>query len=348
MAKDKAIRDRERLERLCELMRGRKSMLIVMQDFPDPDAVSAAAALKELARVMAAIPVSVACGGAVGRSENKELVRYMDINLLRIRDLDLAQYDLVAMVDTQPKTGNNALSSKVMPDIVIDHHPISRITRRCAYHDIRKHYGATATILYEYLKTAGIPPSTQLATALVYGIRSDTDDLGREISQFDVDAFVDLYPYVNHRIMGRIQVASLPKEYFEMLHYALISARQYGRCVVANLCLIENPDMIGEVADLLLRTEGCDWALCFGYFEGRMLLSLRTSVAESNAGVLMRKIVWRKGTGGGHGAMSGGQIAVDLEDQPATRKLERLVLSRLLKQTGDEGARAERLISSSS
>ena len=129
-----------------------------------------------------------------------------------------------------------------------------------------------------------------------------------------------------------------------MLQCALVSARQYGQCVLASLGVIQNPDMIGEVADLLLRADGCQWALCFGYYEGRMLLSLRTSVTEKNAGLVMRKIVWQKGTGGGHGAMSGGQIAVELNDEKAVRRLERLILSRFLKQSGNEGARAMRLV----
>ena len=347
MKSERETKSRERLERLCEVMRGKRAMLIVLQDFPDPDAIAAAAALKELARVMADLSVSVACSGVVGRSENRALVRYMDINMLRMKKVDTDQFDLIAMVDTQPTTGNNDLSPEILPQIVIDHHPINNTTRRCEFHDIRKHYGATATILYEYLTTAGIPPSTQLATALVYGIRSDTDDLGREISQYDVDAFVDLYPSVNHRIMGRMKMASLPDEYYVMLHTALEAARRYGSSIVADIGVIENPDMIGEVADLLLRGENCEWTLCFGCFEGRLLLSVRTAATDGDAGQVVTKLVAQKGTGGGHGAMAGGQINVDSATQTEMRSLEKMLLTRFLKQTGNEGERCARLVKAS-
>lgn len=319
-------------------------MLIVLQDFPDPDAVAAAAALKELARSIEKMSVSVGCSGVVGRAENRVLVRYMDINLLRMKTVDLTQYDLIAMVDTQPATGNNDLPPDVLPHIVIDHHPINRNTRRCEFHDIRKQYGATSTILYEYLIAAGITVTTQLATALVYGIRSDTDELGREISQYDVDAFVALYPSVNHRIMGRIKMAPLPDDYYGMLHGALDAAKRYGSAIVASMGPIVNPDMIGEVADLLLRANECEWALCFGSFDGRLLLSLRTARPDGNAGQLMHKLVWRKGTGGGHGAMAGGQVGVAGLDQPGMRKLEEMLIKRFLKQTGNQGARSANLI----
>lgn len=340
-------RDRKnaaRLKRIMDVMSGRKSMLIVLQDFPDPDAVAAAAALKELSRMAGIMTVSIACGGVVGRSENRALVKYMEINMLRISNLDLAQYDLIAMVDTQPTSGNNALPHDVMPHIVIDHHPVNRNTRKCVFHDIRKHYGSTSTILYEYLRAAAAPVSTQLATALVYGIRSDTDDLGREVSQFDVDAFVALYPLVNHRIMGRIQMASLPVEYFGMLHDAIASARRYGASIISNMGEIRNPDGIGEVADLFLRGENCQWALCTGRYEGRLLLSIRTVDPQRGAGHVMKMIVSRKGTGGGHGAMAGGQVPLENLSQKGIMNLEKTVLNRFLKHTGAAGVKAEKLV----
>jgi len=348
MDEGKTKRGRERLQKLADIMRGKRAMLIVLQDFPDPDAMASAAALKELARVMAGLQVSVACSGVVGRSENRALVKYMDINLLNLQTVDFRQYDVIAMLDTQPQTGNNALPQDIRPNIVIDHHPIVSNTRKSDYHDIRKQYGATSTMLYEYLKAAGITVSTQLATALVYGIRSDTDDLGREISQNDVAAFVDLYPSVNHRIMGRIQRASLPAEYYGMLHDALVAARKYGRAIAANLGAIENPDMIGEVADLLLRGDDCQWAFCTGSYGGRLLLSVRTENPENNAGHLVRKIVWHKGTGGGHGAMAGGQVVIDGMKQGELQRIERLLLKRFLKNTGNEGERGVKLIKASS
>ena len=169
-----------KFKRLREVFEGHATMLIVLQDFPDPDAIAAASALKELGRKLGAIQTSLACSGLVGRAENRALVRYLGLNLLKMDKLDAGNFDLVAMVDTQPGTGNNGLPVEHVPDIVIDHHPIRPATRKARFFDIRGRYGSTSTILYEYMEEAGIDIEIPLATALAYGIRSDTSDqIGR-------------------------------------------------------------------------------------------------------------------------------------------------------------------------
>jgi len=334
----------QKLAKLLDVLGRDKAMLIVLQDYPDPDAVASASALKELARNRANTCCSIACGGLVGRAENRALVRYLGVNLLEMAKQDLPVYDRVALVDTQPGTGNNALPGDVVPDIVIDHHPIRPATRKSAFHDIRSRYGAASTILYEYLAEAGIEPPVPLATALLYGIRSDTNDLGRETTQSDIDAFISLYPVANKRMLGRIVMERLPREYFELLVRSLTNARTYGRCVLTALGRIDNPDMIGEVADLLLRDEESTWALAYGVHDGRMLLSLRTSEADADAGKIMHRLVGRKGTGGGHHAMAGGQIPLKTGAAREVARLESTIVERLLRLTGETATRARRLV----
>ena len=172
-----------KLQKLTELFTGKAYLLVVMQDTPDPDSLAAAVALRRLAKSLANLQCSLAYGGTVGRGENRALVKYLGLNLRPCDEIDYEKYDLVAMVDTQPGTGNNSLPETVTPNIVIDHHPIRRQTRTAAFTDVRSGYGAASTILVEYLIEAGITPDTPLATALLYGIRSDTQDLGREASR---------------------------------------------------------------------------------------------------------------------------------------------------------------------
>jgi nanoRNase/pAp phosphatase (c-di-AMP/oligoRNAs hydrolase) len=91
---------------------------------------------------------------------------------------------------------------------------------------------------------------------------------------------------------------------------------------------LDNPDMIGEVADLLLRHEAVDWVMCYGFFENQMLISFRTQDNRLDAGDIARKVVYKLGTGGGHASMAGGQIPL----RKGKRTLvERLIRSRFLK-----------------
>jgi clan AA aspartic protease (TIGR02281 family) len=336
----------QRLERLLDALQGARTLLIVLQDFPDPDAVGAAVALREIANQQCNVTCTLACSGLVGRAENRALVRYLDVNLQRVSDLDPGRFDAIAMVDTQPGHGNNSLPDDVVPDIVIDHHPIRPLTRRSPFHDIRKKYGASSSMLFEYLHEADIVPDVKLATALVYGIRSDTGELGRDATQADVDAFLALYPSANKRMLGRIAMARLPRDYFQVLWEALRQARTYRHAVVSGLGEIDNPDIIGEVADLLLRDEESTWAACFGYCGDRMYISIRTSEANAQADQIMRRIVGRRGSGGGHDTMGGGQIPLRSSRQSEVQTLERTITQRFLRAIGLEKSRSRRLVTS--
>jgi nanoRNase/pAp phosphatase (c-di-AMP/oligoRNAs hydrolase) len=325
-------RTREKLEKLKTLWADRNSLLIVMQDNPDPDAIAASCALKELANKTADINCQLAYGGTIGRAENRELVHYLGFNFHPFGEIAHKKFDLTALIDTQPATGNNPLPADSSPDIVIDHHPIRKATRSVAFIDVRKHYGATSTILWEYLSSAKITPEIPIATALLYGIRSDTQDLGRESTKADIDAMEALYPLANKRMLSQIQRGRVPSAYYQMLTTALANTRIYGHCSICNIGDIDNPDMIGEVADILLRHEQLDWVLCFGFYKHRLLISIRTQDKDLSAEGVIRDIVHRIGTGGGHPTMAGGQIPLNLGKKTASlrSRLERLVCHRFL------------------
>jgi nanoRNase/pAp phosphatase (c-di-AMP/oligoRNAs hydrolase) len=148
-----------------------------------------------------------------------------------------------------------------------------------------------------------------LATALLYGIRSDTQDLGREATRADIAATLYLYPLASQRTLSRIQNAVVPREYFAMLSCALRRAVVGGRGVFCSLGSTANPDMVGELADLLLRYEGCTWVLTCGLCGAVLRLSLRCRPdPDADAGSVVSRLVGSLGTGGGHGAAAGGQV----------------------------------------
>ena len=333
-----------KLQRLTELFTGSANLLIVMQDNPDPDSLAAAVALRRLAKSLANLQCSIACGGTVGRGENRVLVKYLGLNLRSCSEVDCEKYDFIAMVDTQPATGNNSLPENVLPDIVIDHHPIRRQTRTATFTDVRSGYGATSTILCEYLIEAGITPDAPLATALLYGIRSDTQDLGREASRFDIEAIEFLYPFANKRMLGIIQRGKVPRIYYQMLADALRNARVQGPAIITDLGEIDNPDMIAEVADLLLREDETTWTMCTGTWSDKLMISIRTSEESNLAEKVIKHMVARKGTGGGHLTYAGGQIPLTKGTKAEREKLEKDMERRFLEAIGANGSQSTPLV----
>lgn len=338
-------RTRTKLRELRTLLDEKTQLLIVMQDNPDPDSIAAAVALRKLVNVLTEIQCSITHGGTVGRAENRSLVRYLNLNLRPFEEIQLDKFDFTAMVDTQPSVGNNCLPTDVVPDIVIDHHPFQKTTRRAKFSDVRSRYGATATILLEYLLQAKIEPDIQLATALLYAIRSDTQDLGRQAIRADMEAINVLYPLANKRMLSDIQRGSVQREYFTLLLHSLQHAKIYGDSIITMLPDVKIPDMIGEVADLLLRDDKTEWALCYGSFRRKILLSIRTSQRDKSAEEVIRSIVSRIGTGGGHETIAGGQIPLKDETKAEFERLEKLIRKRFLRSVGAGKGRGKRLVS---
>ena len=330
----------ERLRKLNGVLESGRTMLIVMQNNPDPDAIAAAAALREIANELHGISCSLGHGGTIGRAENVALVRYLGLNPRAMEDLDIERFDRVAMVDAQPGAGNVSLPPGVSLDIVIDHHPIRRETRSARFTDIRKRYGATSTMLYEYLEAADLAIEPSLATALVYGIRSDTQDLGRESTRADLEAFLALYPQANARALGRIVAAPLPRAYFAQLRTVLDRAVVHGHSIVSSLGPLDTPEMIAESADLLLRVDGVEWVLCHGLVDGWIHASIRTSARGANAGAVARRVAGRRGFGGGHNALAAVQLPLrpgEIEDPHRRQVVENRLVRSFLRATRADG-----------
>ena len=189
---------------IIEWLRGKGAILIVTHDHPDPDALAASFALQHLILIKTGQTATIAFGGGIGRRENLVMAKQLEIKSKSIDELDLDAFNAVCMVDTQPETGNNSYPADRRIDLVIDHHQIKSQTQACRWVDVRPEYGASASILFEYLQAQEVKIATKLATILFYAIKSETEDLGRDWSKSDRDAYMKLMPLCNNRILHEI------------------------------------------------------------------------------------------------------------------------------------------------
>ena len=203
--------------------------------------------------------------------------------------------------------------------MVIDHHPRRRGQYNARHVDVRPRVGASASIAYEYLLAHGQIPEKELATALLYAIKSETQDLGREAGALDRRVLFALYPRADHKRLFAIAHAQVPRDYFRVVARTLDNARIMGETLVSFLGEIAAPEYPAEMADMLLRLKGTRICLVGGWFGGALYLSIRTLTGERNAGVLMQKIVTDLGLGGGHETMAGGRIGAAAEKPQSLR-----------------------------
>lgn len=304
----------ERLDALFEAVGGASRVLVLPHNDPDPDAIASALALRHLLAERLGVEGHIVYKGIIGRAENKELARYLGYPLRRLASADLRQSVPIALVDTQPGAGNNALPAKSTATIVIDHHPWLEATAAADFADVRSDVGATSTILTEYLQVAGIEPVSSLATALFYGIKADTLGLSRGASPADVAAYFYLQSLVDVKALGEIEQAQVPPEYFQKLNTTLHAARVYDGVVISYMGSMGRPDLAAEMADILLRLKGTQWVVCVGIYRDNLILAVRTRKRRGGAERLVQAIVGDRGTAGGHGTMAGGRILLQGED----------------------------------
>jgi nanoRNase/pAp phosphatase (c-di-AMP/oligoRNAs hydrolase) len=204
------------IERLEGIVKRKRKVLILIHNSPDPDALASAFALKYLLHAKWNVGSVIAFDGMIGRAENATMTRLLKIEMKPVSDISIRDFSVVALVDTQPGAGNNALPRGIVPEIVIDHHvPIYSRTLKAPFHDVRTDYGSTSSILTEYLMSAGLEPlHRKVATALLYGIKSDTRDLGRQTTPQDMEAYLDIFPHALFKILSRIEHPKVSRCYF--------------------------------------------------------------------------------------------------------------------------------------
>lgn len=332
---------RRSLEKLLALPIEDGKLLVMTHDNPDPDALASAAAMKLLLEAKRGIRATVGYSGIIGRAENRAMVRILGLPIHHLSRLNLDEYRYIALMDAQPHTGNTILPETRHVNIVIDHHPLREETTKVDFHQVSEDLGASATLLTHYLLIAGVTIPPDLATALLYGIRSETQDLGREVHPLDLEAYHKLVPLSDPAKLASIAKPSLPRSYYIQMGGALDSILAGPTVAICPLGNVLDPDFVPEMADFAVRMEGVRWSFAFGYFDLKMYLSMRSNNPDASAGELMQSVLDGFGKGGGHGMRAGGNV--DLSASRSRIELEREITARFLAAVGAAGEKLEPL-----
>lgn len=343
-----ALSAKAKVDRLVKAFRGRRRALVLPHDNPDPDSLASAWALARVLERRVGVKTQLAYGGIIGRAENLAFVKQLGVPVAPVSQVRLDDFDLLGLVDTQQSVKNHALYDERIADIVIDHHPLREGEIANAFADLGGSYGATSTMLTEYLRAARLEPSAELATALYYGIKADTRDLERQTQAPDVDCYLWLFPRIDRQRLAAIEHPELPRQYFRLFHQAVEQARVYSDGVITDLGEVYTPDMVPEIAERLSFLEGAGWSLALGSFRSQLYLSLRVRDRRKNAGRLIREACADfGGSAGGHGSMAGARLPMTGR-RDHREALKREVIKRFKDTFGVEGERGSALLSDES
>jgi nanoRNase/pAp phosphatase (c-di-AMP/oligoRNAs hydrolase) len=260
------------------------------------------------------------------------MVDLIPIRLLPVETVHIDADTAVVMVDTQPHTGRR-YSEAATPHVVLDHHETGGLLNGVRFSDIRTHLGATSTMVTGYLLERRVMVPPPLATALLYGIESETMGYPREASSLDDGALIWLFPRADKDLLARIRNPKLPQSHFATFQSALWNAFLYDKLIFSWCGEVGQPDIIAEIADFFIRFDQVDWSLAAGVFDDQLKLSLRASQLGGRAGEILQAVVNGMGNAGGHDKRAGGAIRLadtrDATVESALREVRRRLLDRL-------------------
>jgi nanoRNase/pAp phosphatase (c-di-AMP/oligoRNAs hydrolase) len=296
---------------------------------PDPDAIGAALAVKRLLwHKVSAVTIGII--RQIRRLNNLTMARLLRLPLVLLENLDPIEADKYVLIDSQPT--HNDFFGRFQYTAVIDHHPQNE-SIAAPFSDIRPDYGATSTIMTQYLRAAGVQPSQTIATALLYGIKTDTRNFERHTLVEDIDAFRYLFEFADHNILRKIEISDLSLSDTKFFHKAFTRKHVVKDRIFAHLDEVPAPDILVEVAEFLLKIHDINWSIVSGLYQGNLIISVRNDGHRKDAGRLVRRAFGSLGCAGGHVAMARAEIPLDrlfeiIGDSSST-SIERFVRRRL-------------------
>ncbi len=315
-----------RLAGLLSARRGEQHVIAV-QDFPDPDAISSAFAYREMAREFG-VGATIMYEGEISHPENRALVNLLDVDLVRYDEQDLAAFDAAVFVD------NGGTTTRLTPRLeaagvptfaVVDHHePQGVLTAE--FTDVRP-VGAAATIFLEYLRSGELltldaeePRHAALATALMHGLRSETDDFVHAgEAEYEAAAFASRF--ADEELLQQVLCVQKSRATMEVIAAALAARDFRSGFVVAGVGYLRRADRdaIPQAADFLLQEENVQTAVVYGITEtepGEEVVSgsLRTRRTTLRVDAFLKQALGKGDSGSyyGGGRSRAGGFEIDL------------------------------------
>lgn len=321
---------------------------IFCHDNPDPDALASGLAMLELVEEMG-LEGSILHGGLIEHQQNRAMVQLLEIPTRRlILDWEVSDAikdsEVIITVDFHRPGANNILPVDCIPNIVIDHHTVED-TVAADIVLVRSEFSSTSSLITSLLMSLNHQISTKTATALAFGIKTDTLGFTRDFNAVDLRALSWLNAFVDREIARSIEIPPRSQETLESFSNALNNRIKMDNNLLAPLLEMPNRDSLAQIADFLLPTEGIDTVVVYGVRRGRIILSARTKRRDIHIGKVLSSH-WKDGLAGGHRELAGGQIPFDVIlgdvpedlDQASINALEQMTeeLKSLLPKINEE------------
>ena len=281
-------------------------VFIQPHNVPDPDAIAASLGLYYLLSQRGIKKLGIVYDKEIEKANSLRMLEMFKVPILQAADaLTLGTEDWTVLVDTQK--GNANTTDLPSDDVaVIDHHEFCG-DKGYRFMDIRPTAGSCSAIIADWFFENNIEPPRGIATALLYGIFMDTDNLTRGASDFDINMFYRLYSLSDIEMIVELKGNELSIEDLDLYAEAFKTVETYDELAFLRLRNV-NDSLLGAAGDIVISVAGINIVIAYAARENGIKLSVRSTCEKVKANDLVRYLVEGVGVGGGHDNMAGGFI----------------------------------------
>ncbi len=290
------------LQQLIGILSG-GNVYIQTHNYPDPDAIASAFGLQKLLEHFG-IRAHICYDGTAEKLSAQAMLTHFGIEMVSVQELtDMTEDDKIVTIDGQKYNSN--LTDLVGDEVAcIDHHP-TVIPCEYRYKDVRI-VGACASLIAGYYFENDLVPGQNVASALVYGIKMDTADFSRGVTQFDVEMYAKLFPYADNALLDRMKINTM--EFADLKAYgsAIENIKVFGNVGYACIPFACPDALIAMISDFILALDIIEFSVVYARRGDGFKFSVRSEIPEYHAGKIISTALKSVGSGGGHASMAGG------------------------------------------
>lgn len=314
-----------KLEELVNIING-KHVYIQTHNYPDQDALASAYGLKYLLGVKG-IKATICFKGQVDKLNTITMMVDLNIPTTYVENhTEMDENSKIIIVDGQK--GNANVEDFIGGEVAcIDHHKIQE-TDIYEFYDIRSDVGACASIIASYFVENNIEMPINVATALLYGVKMDTNNLCRCVSELDIDMFYMLFKKADREIIRRFDCCSLKMDDLKAYTSAIENLRVFGNVGIVDIGRDCGEAILATMSDFIMSLDKVTFSVVYSYRAGGIKFSMRNEEIGIDAATVIRKCLEGYGEGGGHATMAAGFIPNVAEED--AENVSRIIEERIL------------------
>lgn len=295
-----------RIHDLLELLKQAPDEVFLQpHNVPDPDAIGSSFGLQQLLAKLG-LETVIVYEDEIEKANSLTMLKTFGIEMKHSADVHtLGEEDWTVLVDVQKNNSN--VTDLVTEEVAcIDHHQYNG-PQGYRFEDVRPEIGSCSAIVAQYYQDAGLEPDANAATAMLYGIMMDTDNLSRGVHALDIDMFYWLYKHADVSLINNLKANQISVADLQDYADAFETVEVYDE--IGFLRLVNaNDSLLGTASDIVVTIAGVNVVVSYSVREAGVKYSVRSVDPRVNAGDLVRAIVEGYGIGGGHDSMAGGFV----------------------------------------